>query len=166
MTTDNEVLVADYVAGDSIPVIAERYEVSRSRVRKAALQAGVLRTRAEGVRKAASEGRLGSGLRGKNRVFTESHKRSISESASRRGEANAKGWSLKSNGYISITRGKDKGRSQHQVVAEMILGRPLRPDEVVHHIDHNRANNDPANLEVMTRSEHTRLHAKERINGK
>lgn len=42
---------------------------------------------------------------------------------------------------------------EHRLVAEEKLGRYLRPDEVVVHIDGDRANNDPANLEVMTRAE-------------
>ena len=29
---------------------------------------------------------------------------------------------------------------------------------VVHHIDGDKANNDPSNLQIMTRSEHSRLH--------
>lgn len=29
---------------------------------------------------------------------------------------------------------------------------------VVHHVDENKANNDPANLAVMTRAEHRRVH--------
>lgn len=45
---------------------------------------------------------------------------------------------------------------------EQHLGRKLRSDEIVHHKDHNRANNDISNLEIMTRAEHTRLHARER----
>ena len=40
------------------------------------------------------------------------------------------------------------------------LGRPLRADEVVHHIDGNCTNNSLENLEVMTVSEHSSLHGK------
>lgn len=54
------------------------------------------------------------------------------------------------------------GRHEHRVVAEQKIGRPLRSDEHVHHIDGNKHNNHPDNLEVMTRSEHLRLHALER----
>ena len=50
---------------------------------------------------------------------------------------------------------------QHRLVAEIALGRYLRSDEVVHHKDRNRRNNLPDNLQVMTNSEHTMLHAKE-----
>lgn len=51
----------------------------------------------------------------------------------------------------------------HRLVAEQMLGRELLPGEVVHHIDGNKHNNDPSNLQVLTRSEHIRLH---QVNGK
>ena len=53
---------------------------------------------------------------------------------------------------------KTYGRHTHRVVAEQMLGRPLKPGEIVHHIDGNKRNNDPSNLMVMTQSEHCRLH--------
>lgn len=50
------------------------------------------------------------------------------------------------------------GRHLHRVIAEKMLGRKLNADEVVHHIDGNKRNNKPENLQVMTRSEHIREH--------
>ena len=50
----------------------------------------------------------------------------------------------------------------HDLIMSAIIGRPLAPDEVVHHIDGNKLNNDPRNLALMTRAEHTRLHSKAR----
>lgn len=41
---------------------------------------------------------------------------------------------------------KTFGQHTHRVVAEQKLGRPLRPGEVVHHLDGNPRNNDPQNL--------------------
>lgn len=37
---------------------------------------------------------------------------------------------------------------EHRLVMERALGRPLRRREVVHHLDGDRANNDPSNLAV------------------
>lgn len=53
---------------------------------------------------------------------------------------------------------KEYGRHQHRVVMERILGRKLNDDEIVHHIDENKKNNNPKNLQVMTQSQHARLH--------
>ncbi len=56
---------------------------------------------------------------------------------------------------------KFHGRHAHRVVAEQSIGRALRQNEIVHHIDGNRHNNSPENLQIMTQSEHIKLHKKE-----
>ena len=53
------------------------------------------------------------------------------------------------------------GRHTHRVVAELMLGRPLKPGEVVHHIDRDRRNNRPENLMVFaSQAEHVKWHKK------
>lgn len=48
---------------------------------------------------------------------------------------------------------------EHILVAEKILGRPLKKEEVVHHKDGKRNNNDPSNLLVFkTKADHTSFH--------
>lgn len=47
---------------------------------------------------------------------------------------------------------------EHTLVMSEHLGRPLTPEEIVHHKDGNKQNNSLDNLQVMTKSEHTRLH--------
>lgn len=59
------------------------------------------------------------------------------------------------NGYI-----KEFNRHQHRVVMERVLGRKLKKGEIVHHVDGNKKNNHPSNLQVMTQADHARLHGK------
>lgn len=54
-----------------------------------------------------------------------------------------------SNGYVY----------EHILVAEAKLGRPLAPSECVHHIDLDKTNNHPDNIQVFASdSEHARFH--------
>ena len=46
---------------------------------------------------------------------------------------------------------------EYRLLAEKKIGRYLRKDEVVHHVDGNILNNAPENLEVMTQSEHAKF---------
>jgi len=51
---------------------------------------------------------------------------------------------------------------EHREVMEKLSGRSLHSSEFVHHKDGNKQNNVPENLEVITRSEHTKLHQQHR----
>ena len=46
----------------------------------------------------------------------------------------------------------------HRQVAEEIIGRKLEKDEVVHHLDGNKLNNNRRNIVVLLRADHARLH--------
>jgi len=46
----------------------------------------------------------------------------------------------------------------HRILAQRWLGRKLTHDEVVHHVDNNGTNNLPSNLQVTTRSKHSKAH--------
>lgn len=71
---------------------------------------------------------------------------------------------LDTNGYMycynptHILANKAGKIYEHTYVMYNHIGRPLRPDECVHHIDRNRANNNISNLLLLTFEEHMRLH--------
>lgn len=46
----------------------------------------------------------------------------------------------------------------HRHIMSIKLGRWLEREEHVHHIDEDKLNNTPSNLEVLTNSEHTKRH--------
>jgi len=55
-------------------------------------------------------------------------------------------------------RGKKRSYLLYRKVAEKTAGRLLKSQEIVHHIDANWKNNDPANLAVVSRKRHSELH--------
>jgi hypothetical protein len=148
-----------YVSGRSIPEVSELTGIARSTVRRQLVIAGVVRSRTDAVRLARPK--LGSGMRGRTRNFSPEHRANIAQAKREHGERNAKGTTLKQSGYVEFTRGDEKGRSVHVVLMERRIGRRLLSDEVVHHIDGDRANNHPNNLALMTRAAHARLHRRE-----
>ncbi|MEK7180482.1 MAG: HNH endonuclease [Patescibacteria group bacterium] len=76
----------------------------------------------------------------------------VSPATGARGAANPMwrgGRRVDERGYVRVRglRGQRYGR-EHRSVVEVLMGRPLAPREVVHHVDGDPGNNDPANLEV------------------
>lgn len=72
---------------------------------------------------------------------------------------------LQKNGYMTLMIG-NKRYYVHRMVMEEHLGRPLRDDEEVHHINGDRTDNRIENLELINKREHRRLHATKRGLGK
>jgi DNA-binding NarL/FixJ family response regulator len=61
------------------------------------------------------------------------------------------------NGYKAI-KVNGKKSDEHRYIMEQYLGRELSRNEVVHHKDGQKDNNEIENLEVMDLSEHSRQH--------
>lgn len=80
----------------------------------------------------------------------------------------AKGYFVHPEGYVylympnhpdSISNGMIL---EHRYVMEQKIGERIDKDMIVHHINGDRADNRPSNLQLMTKSEHHKFHAQER----
>lgn len=74
---------------------------------------------------------------------------------------------------LAYRREKGKSTWSHRVdgkvvyrdIAEKTIGRPLSTDEEVHHIDGDHFNNSPENLAILSKSEHSKIHASNKDRG-
>ena len=104
---------------------------------------------------------------GKGHKVSEYGKRKISEANSLKGIGHKK---IRADGYVSIyfpdhPKSSDDGYiMEHVLIMECFVGRWLTDDEVVHHKNRIRHDNRIENLQLLTKSEHSRLHALERHN--
>lgn len=147
-----------YINGMSIHEIRKETEIPLSTIRFRLKKAGILRNRGDGVRNAFMRGRFPSKLGVKRNEFSDEWKNNISLSKKKLGYMTSDMISIKPSGYAEFTSGKYKGKPVHVIIMENRIGRTLKEDECVHHIDGDKLNNNDNNLCLMTKSGHARLH--------
>lgn len=144
-----------YREGKSIAEVAAAMGLPKSTVRGRLLRLGVeLRSRSEAG--AIVNPKSGAARRGVKRGPMSAEQRwklSVAHS-----NKPARGTRITPSGYVEHTRGPHKGRLVHVVKMEQAIGRHLQKGECVHHIDHNKQNNEAGNLMLTTLAEHTRIH--------
>jgi predicted nucleic acid-binding Zn ribbon protein len=65
---------------------------------------------------------------------------------------------VRKDGYAAVKIGIRQYQLEHRLIMERHLGRPLTPNEHVHHINGDRLDNRLANLRLLTNSDHGKLH--------
>ena len=112
--------------------------------------------------------RISEGLKG--RVFTEEHKKKMGKKGS--SHPFWKGGLRKQHGYVMVLKPEHpysdvKGYVyEHRFLVEEKLGRYLKTEEIVHHINGVRNDNEIENLKLFKNySEHTKFHNLKRSYG-
>lgn len=62
------------------------------------------------------------------------------------------------SGRRILVWGRNKRKLEHRLITESFIGRDLKHNEFVHHIDENPLNNDPENLKLVLPKTHSKLH--------
>ena len=80
---------------------------------------------------------------------------------------------ISSHGYTRIRVGKNHHLAdsngyayEHQLIAEKMLGRELKNNESIHHINGIKTDNRPENLKILTKTEHAKLESNKRVRDK
>lgn len=148
-------LAAVALYGDGMPAhaIGETFDLSAAAVLRSLRGAGV-----EIVTRAARQrGKPWSASR-RSKTVTRPKRRTKAEWMA--GNIGRKG--ITSHGYVRVYLGNGRREYEHVLIAEKALGRPLKENERVHHVNCARAENRNDNLLICTHDYHLALHARMR----
>ena len=158
---EHENIIERYKAGESATQISKDTGYASSSIYRILKKAGV---KTRGLSESHKEHfrRLRATERGdKRKPLSKAHRENLSKSLLKYADSHARGTMIRPDGYVWFTRGPNAQRAVHVVIMEERIGRRLRNDECVHHIDGVRTNNNEDNLALVTWSGHTRLHMHE-----
>lgn len=173
-----EELRVSYDEMGTLQAVADRYGVSKKLILNYMKRYGISRNR-RGTPEDFKERIMGLAGEGKNGTeiasvlgITGTYVRLIAKQFGIKITDNFhKGYRITHNGYkaVRIPGHPDADATGyvrvHRLVAEKKLGRPLGPDEIVHHINGDKLDNRPENLEVMGRPSHNTHHHKGKPKG-
>lgn len=163
-------MVADYNSGNyTVSTIAKKQGISVGKAYNVLRDAGCDFTH-KWRKKMSDEQRQLLSAVNKGKRLTEEQKKAISERNScNYNGLNGYGHTKKHNhGYILAYAPKHPHAHKdgyvmlHTILMERAIGRYLAPDEVVHHINHNRDDNRLENLKLMNKKDHCTMHMIER----
>ena len=154
-------LVALYQSGSSTTQISAATGISLATVWRRLNAAGVMRNPRQSVLLAISQGRAAAKLRGRGSFMSADGEARFREASKAAKLGKGRGWRITSQGYVQFTMGEHAERPVHRVIVEQDIGRSLREEEVVHHVDGDRQNNSLDNLLIMTASQHAALHRRQ-----
>lgn len=167
---ETEKCVLEYNTGQfSIKMLAEQHGVSAGKMYYVLRDGGCIFNKKR--RKPVSEAEhMRRSIANRGKIITEAQRAKISEKNSCNFNG-LNGWGHTKrlrNGYIIAYAPKHPNAHRdgyvllHRMIAEYQLGRYLKEEEVVHHMNHIRDDNRIENLLVMKQKEHMSMHMKER----
>lgn len=166
-----DVLRADYEELKTMQAVADRHGVSKKLILNYMKKFGIERTQrgdpeqiSDEIRKLAAQGMNGQVI-ARHLKITSSYVYILAKKFGIQiTDDFHKGYRITHNGYKLIMRPEHPEANrhgyvrEHRIVAEEKLGRPLLLREVVHHINGDKLDNRPENIEVMTKEAHVSHH--------